>query len=212
MKITRLLILGVSTMFLVFLSLSSCDSDSVEPELTYELTIEEDNGLAYMLEEEKLARDVYISMYQMYDLMVFDNISNSEQGHMDAILELMKKYDIPDNSLPEIGKFSIDFLQELYDNLIVAGSESELAALIVGATIEDVDIKDLNEFTAATDNPDIIEVYDLLNCGSRNHMRSFVKQLDNAGEEYTPQFISQEEFDAVINGDKEKCGQDPVAN
>ncbi|RLD18249.1 MAG: hypothetical protein DRI69_10640 [Bacteroidetes bacterium] len=212
MNSTRFLILGLSTLLLALFSFSSCDSDSVEPEFTYELTEEDDHGLAYMLEEEKLARDVYISMYQMYDLMVFDNISNSEQGHMDAILELMKKYDIPDNSLPEIGKFSIEYLQQLYDDLIVAGSESELAALIVGATIEDVDIKDLNEFKAATTNSDIIEVYDLLTCGSRNHMRAFIKQLDNAGEEYTPQFITQEEFDEIINGDKEMCGQNPVSN
>ena len=167
MKITRFLVLGLSTLLFVFLSLSACEGESVKPEHTYELTEEEDLGLAYMLEEEKLARDVYITMFQMYDHMVFGNISNSEQGHMDAILELMKKYDIPDNSLPEIGKFSIVILQELYDDLIIAGSKSEIAALIVGATIEDLDIKDLNEFTVATENADIIEVYDFLNCGSR---------------------------------------------
>ncbi|MCK5279901.1 MAG: DUF2202 domain-containing protein, partial [Cyclobacteriaceae bacterium] len=71
----------------------------------------------------------------------------------------------------------------------------------------DLDIKDLEEFEEETTNPDIIRVYESLMCGSRNHLRSFISQLETYGVTYTPQFISQEEFDSIIAGDSEKCGQ-----
>ena len=160
-----------------------------------------------MREEEKLARDVYITMYEMYDNKVFNNISKAEQMHMDKVLTLLEKYDIEDPSLEGIGEFSNEKLQKLYNDLIEQGSISEIDALLVGATIEDVDIFDLDEFTAETTDPDIITVYDALNCGSRNHMRAFNTQLDSLGVTYTPQFITQEQFDAIITGEHERCGQ-----
>ncbi len=218
MKIVKTLTLG--TFAFLLLSISGCDSESVEPididseykltevELTEnELTEDENFGLAYMREEEKLARDVYISLFETYDIKAFDNISKSEQRHMDDILTLLEKYNIADPSLTGEGQFSNATLQKLYDDLIEQGSDSEIAALIVGATIEDLDIKDLEEFEEQTTNPDIISVYESLMCGSRNHLRSFISQLDTYGVTYTPQFISQEEFDSIIAGDSEKCGQ-----
>ena len=54
-----------------------------------ELTIEEREGLLYMLEEEKLARDVYLALYDLWGAPVFQNIAGSEQAHMDSILMLL---------------------------------------------------------------------------------------------------------------------------
>ena len=211
MKIARILTLSISAFLL--LSISGCDSDSVEPieseseiETEFELTEDEKFGLEYMREEEKLARDVYISLFKTYDIKAFDNISKSEQRHMDDMLTLLEKYNIADPSLAGEGQFSNETLQKLYDDLIAQGSDSEIAALIVGATIEDLDIKDLEEFEDDTTNPDIIRVFESLMCGSRNHLRSFISQLEGYGVTYTPQFISQEEFDSIIAGDSEKCG------
>ena len=169
---------------------------------------EDDNlGLVYMREEEKLARDVYITLFGMYDNKVFDNISKAEQQHMDAILILLEKFDIEDPSLANVGEFSNEILQGLYNDLIEQGSDSEIATLIVGATIEDLDIYDLDEFKAETTDPDIIKVYNSLTCGSRNHLRAFIRQLTNLGVTYTPQFISQEHFNSIIADDNERCGQ-----
>ena len=208
MKIARILTQSISV-FLI-LSIYGCDSESIEPidpDPLYELTEDEKFGLEYMREEEKLARDVYISLFETYDIKAFDNISKSEQRHMDDVLTLLEKYDIEDPSLETEGLFSNANLQQLYDDLIAQGSDSEVAALIVGATIEDLDIKDLDEFEEETTNPDIILVYESLMCGSRNHLRSFISQLETYGVTYTPQFISQEEFDSIIASDNEKCGQ-----
>jgi len=49
--------------------------------------------------------------------------------------------------------------------------------LIVGITIEDLDIKDLQEKLKITDNNDVKMVFENLMKGSRNHMRSFYKQI-----------------------------------
>ncbi|HHJ13326.1 MAG TPA: DUF2202 domain-containing protein, partial [Gammaproteobacteria bacterium] len=43
-----------------------------------DLTDVERDGILYMREEEKLARDVYLHLYDVWQLRVFDNISVSE--------------------------------------------------------------------------------------------------------------------------------------
>ena len=45
-------------------------------------------SLAFMREEEKLARDVYTNLYAKWGVSIFNNISKSEQTHMDAVLLL----------------------------------------------------------------------------------------------------------------------------
>jgi len=205
--------LSIITLVLTAFLLASntgCNPESIEPVVDADVTEvseDEDLGLAYMREEEKLARDVYITLFGMYDNQVFDNISKAEQRHMDQVLTILEKYNLPDPALPNIGEFENDILQELYNDLIAQGSESETEALLVGATIEDLDIYDLANFTLETADQDIIKLYDALACGSRNHMRAFIFQLDSLEVTYTPQFIAQEELDSIVAGDHERCGQ-----
>ena len=207
MNITQLIFTGAFTALLTIPSFANNERDSTTADPTYRPSVEELAGLAYMREEEKLAHDVYIFLFEMYDMRIFDNISIGEQRHMDILLDLLKKYDVPDPALKEMGKFSNQTLQKLYDDLIALGSKSLTSALTVGATIEDVDIKDLNEYIANTKQEDIVNAYKLLNCGSGNHMRAFVRQLNNRDAKYVPQYITQEEFDGVIQGEHQKCGQ-----
>ncbi len=77
---------------------------------------------------------------------------------------------------------------------------------MVGATIEDLDIKDLQEAAVQTDKQDIIAVYANLERGSRNHMRSFTKNITRLGGTYTPEYISQSEYDAIISSENERGG------
>jgi len=184
---------------LSIMSFISCNKDQ-----TVELSDQEKSDLSFLREEEKLARDVYMYSFSKYDQAIFDNISNSEQSHMDRVLTLLNKYRLPDPiANNEAGVFSNSELQELYDGLTSKSDSSLSKALGVGATIEDLDIKDINTFKSHTKNKDLIDVYDNLVCGSRNHMRSFVSQLGS----YTPVYISQSEFEAIINSSKERCGK-----
>ncbi|MHB2148800.1 DUF2202 domain-containing protein [Calditrichota bacterium LG25] len=171
-----------------------------------EVSPAEAEGLIFMREEEKLARDVYLTLYGQWSLAVFVNISVSEQMHFDAMGYLLQKYNIDDPaSVDSIGVFTNADLQNLYNTLIVQGKDSVIAALKVGALIEEVDIRDIQkELDENVDNEDIQYVYENLMRGSRNHLRSFVSYLSAMGVIYEPQILSQEDYDAIINSPIER--------
>lgn len=165
----------------------------------------ESDGLVFMREEEKLARDVYIYLFAEWGSKVFDNISKSEQTHTDAILTLLVRYDIPDPVGDNAeGVFENTYLQTLYDDLILLGSSDLVSALSVGAAIEEIDILDIQHLVDEVEgNRDIVIVYENLMKGSRNHLRAFVRNLANQGVDYAPQYLSQDAYDAIINEDFE---------
>lgn len=172
------------------------------------LSADEVNSLNLMREEEKLARDVYTFLYTKWNLQIFVNIGESEQRHMDAVLQLLTKYNLPDPvGSNNAGKFSNTRLQELYNQLTVQGSTSLADALKVGATIEDLDIFDLETALTKIKSQDIRAVYENLNRGSRNHLRAFYSNLKSRGEMYVPQYISQTDFDSIVSSSKETGGQ-----
>jgi hypothetical protein len=124
---------------------------------------------------------------------------------MEAMLSIIRKYELTDpmDSNP-IGIFKDTDLQRLFTDLVVEGNKSLLAAYQVGAKIEELDIMDLNKSIAVTNNQDIKLVYDFLNKGSRNHLRSFYKNIVALNGTYKPVFISQREFDAIVNSPTER--------
>ncbi len=169
-----------------------------------DLSQDEKDGLLYMREEEKLARDVYSTLYDKWQLPVFTNIAQSEQTHTESVRNLLDKYELTDPVTDDsIGVFVNSDLQALYNNLVAEGSQSVEAALRVGATIEDLDIKDLQDRLARTDNEDIALVYNNLERGSRNHLRSFVKQLTAYGATYEPQYISVDDYNSIVTSNRE---------
>ncbi len=205
LKISSLLLFAL---FFAMAGFTSCDDskDDVIPEPVLSLTEDEEANLQFMREEEKLARDVYLYLHEKYGTNIFNNIASSEQTHMDAVLTIMEKYGVEDPASNELGVFSNATLQQLYNDLTTQGDISLIDALTVGATIEDVDIRDLGDAIDATSKTDLIDMYEMLECGSRNHMRGFTNQLDMQGETYAPQFIIQEQYDEIIDGAHEHCG------
>jgi len=185
---------------------SSCSSDD-DDIIVVPLTTVEIEDLKVLREEEKLARDVYLYAYDVYGMDIFINISKSEQKHMDKILTLLNTYNIDDPALANRGEFTNQTLQGLYNQLTAQVDISLLEALKVGATIEDLDIKDIIDFENRTDKADILNTYDKLKCGSRNHMRSYYQQLVNNGVTYSSQFISAAELSAIITSSNEQCGR-----
>lgn len=189
---------------LPFLSSAQSRSDAIRSSL---LRADDTVSLLQMREEEKMARDVYLNLYELYGLNIFANISSSEQVHMDEVLRLIETYGLTDPVSKERGVFQNQDIQTLYNDLMEKGKKSLNDALLVGATIEDVDIFDLQNFIANTENKDIQKVYSFLNCGSRNHLRAFTYQLDRSGMEYVPIYISDEEYAAILNSNHEPCGR-----
>ena len=157
--------------------------------------------MLYMREEEKLAHDVYVTLYAQWDLPVFQNISQSEQTHTDAVKTLIDRYGLADPTSSSVGVFTNPELQALYTDLVARGSQSLAEALKVGAAIEEIDILDLEERLAQTDNADIQQVFNNLMNGSTNHLRAFISTLNTqTGETYQPQYLSPEAYQAIVNG------------
>jgi hypothetical protein len=168
------------------------------------INIEERNGLILMREEEKMAHDVYSFLYDKWNIMIFNNIASSEQTHTDAVLKLLVKYDIDDPaSGKNFGVFNDTSLQRMYNQFLINGNYSLLSALTVGATIEDLDIYDLEKLILKVDNQDIAFVYNNLLKASRNHMRAFYSQIINNGGTYRAKYISQQQLEDIVNSPKE---------
>lgn len=146
--------------------------------IKYDLSSVERDGLIYMRLEEKLARDVYLTLGKTYNQKMFVNIPESEQRHMDAVKTLIDKYEIVDPVTDnEIGSFTNADFKKLFNDLVAKGQTSFKDAMLVGKEIEEMDIKDLTERIERTDNPDIKSVYENLKQGSENHLRAFTKHL-----------------------------------
>lgn len=154
--------------------------------------------LLWMREEEKLARDVYLALQSLSPDPVFKNIATAEQRHFDAIGAKLALFSLADPALPAIGRFANVEIQALYDSLLASGGASYQQALIVGATIEEVDIQDLLAALEATTNPALQTTYQHLLAGSKNHLRAFVSRLQALGQVYTPQYIDPVLFDAIV--------------
>ena len=167
------------------------------------LTESEQEDILFMQEEEKLARDVYQTLYGQWGLQVFANIGAAEQTHIDSVSVLIDHYGLTSLMTETPGVYTDSTLQALSDDLIAEGLKSPSAALRVGALIEEVDIEDLNNAITRTDKEDIILVYENLRRGSRNHLRSFVQNLDRSGETYTPQVLTEEDYQMIISSSVE---------
>lgn len=173
------------------------------------LTAEETADLTFMREEEKLARDTYHTLYEKYGLQVFANIESSEQSHMDALLLKLESYGLPDPAAGNlIGEFTDHELQDLYDTLIAMGSRSDLDGVLVGGLIEETDMEDIKAAMDRTQNADILNTYDNLMCGSRNHLRAFAANYEAmTGRDYKAQVLEQTEVDEILAGELENCGK-----
>ncbi len=170
------------------------------------LTTEEQEGLLLMREEEKIARDVYIQLYERWGIRPFGNISGSEQAHMDAVLALLEHFGLPDPARGlGVGQFRNPELQRLHDTLMEQGLRSPEEAVRVGLLIEELDIDDLRKAAERTNRETIRNVYGELERGSRNHLRAFYRWKTRLGVSYQPRHLTPEIFVATALSPHEAC-------
>lgn len=162
------------------------------------ISSEEAATLLWMREEEKLAHDVYQTLYAQWGDVVFQRIANSEQRHFNALGKQLERFDLADPASPFLGIFSQTELQDLYLKLLSDGSQGYLQALTVGATIEDLDIADLVAVIDTTPDPILKRTYEHLLEGSKNHLRAFVSLLRSLGSDYAPVYIDELLFSTIV--------------
>ena len=148
-----------------------------------ELTEEQKDTLFFIFQEEKVARDVYITLGKLYpDESTFANIQISEQEHILSAQVLCERYGINTSSVNLsqedgfVGQFELFAMQELYNQCIQLGQVSHLEALKVGELIEVTDIEDL-EHAAEGMPSDVVNVYENLKAGSLDHLDAFEKAI-----------------------------------
>ena len=179
-----------------------------------ELSAAEIQGLLYMREEEELARDLYLDIYAAKDsrLTIFKNISdNAETQHAIAVLALLNMYGIEDPSTGVHNTYTSVEIQALYDQLFnIAIGSDDIAALKVGALVEETDIRDINleKTKVSAIHTEIISTYEYLLCGSRNHLRAFAKQIESrTGQPYITQIPEMDaEVQDILNSSQDQCG------
>lgn len=169
---SRILSIGLFGIGLISVSLEAKGSGKIKT-----LTETQKKELFFIYEEEKMARDVYITLGELYpNENTFASIQLSEQRHMDAAEELCEKYGVDISMVDEslVGFFNLTELQELYDELVDQGKINLYGALESGIYIEELDIGDLTELIEETGMPtDVVKVYENLREGSYNHLESF---------------------------------------
>jgi len=144
-----------------------------------ELTEHQLDELFHIFQEEKVARDVYITLGRQYpDEKTFAQIQISEQEHMLAAQVLCERYGIDtsdvDISLNDdaVGQFVLHEMQVLYNSCIELGSVSHLEAVKVGELVELTDIKDI-EIASEGMPADVVRTYDNLKAGSYEHLDAY---------------------------------------
>lgn len=159
-----------------------------------------EDSLAYVREEEKLAHDVYVFLYEQWGVQVFQNIAESEQTHTDTVKSLLAAYGLADPAADlQPGQFTNPDLQALYNQLTAQGSQSLAGALKAGAAVEEIDILDLQERLAGDLPGDIRLAYQNLLSGSYNHLSAFTSTLlRHTGETYTPQYMTGDAYQSAI--------------
>ena len=180
--------------------------------------------LTFMREEEKLARDVYLTLGEIYPgVNSFMAIDDSEQRHFDTMGKMLDKYGIDDPSTDtSVGAFTGEdfgwYFSEKFDALVDRGKTSLLEALYVGAFIEELDMNDIVHCPDVivetengvgedecglnyTDESPLVTSYNNLLEGSKDHLRAYVKAIEaqiGAGN-YVAQVLTQEEVDLILN-------------
>jgi len=170
------------------------------------LTQDLKDAIAYMGNEERLAYDVYMNLYEYHankgtSINQLQNIaSRSEQTHVGIVQSLVQKYDLGADDLTNVtagvadntvafedmprGQYDIPAIQDLYNALYALGQGSVEAALTVGCMVEVTDINDLDNYITLAETSsatDVKEAFEVLREGSYNHYWAFDKGLKNLG-------------------------------
>ncbi len=181
---------------------SSVTDTNLTTPTTMTLTQEQIYEIAFMWNEEKMAHDLYLNLYNLYAndaaaQPLYNIATRSEVQHMNAVDGLLQKYDLDATNVDGdfagpydatklaalgSGEFSLDEIQSLYDQLYAKGSQSLQDALEVGCIVEVTDVNDLNlALEIAGDKQDLVNVFTFLRNGSYNHYWAFDRALKNLG-------------------------------
>jgi hypothetical protein len=160
-------------------TISQEDSAVTEEEVTTDSTVDTSTlaeMLTFIVQEEKLAHDLYVQLASTSGAVQFQNVLNSESTHISLVQGLLTTYNIVDPTvgLAE-GEFVNQDLQALYDTLLASGSVDRAGAIAAGIAVEEKDIADIEVMLASELPSDVVSVLERLLSGSQNHLAAFLR-------------------------------------
>ena len=160
-------------------TISQEDSAITEEEVTTDSTVDTSTlaeMLTFIVQEEKLAHDLYVQLASTSGAQQFQNVLNSESTHISLVQGLLTTYNIVDPTvgLAE-GEFVNQDLQALYDSLLASGSIDRAGAIAAGIAVEEKDIADIEVMLASELPSDVVSVLERLLSGSQNHLAAFLR-------------------------------------
>lgn len=163
-------------------------------------TEEEKNGLLITLQEEKAANDFYKTMFEKYNQKVFGNIMEAEKTHMQHVMDLLNELSIDYSGIDLTpGQFTDKNINSMYEEMMKIGGYSYSDALRAAARYEENDLSDLRKFKSTAINEKIITLYGCLEEATKNHLRSFAKNLKSEDIIFKPQVLTEEEYNEIIS-------------
>ncbi len=153
---------------------STHDSDIPAPVPDATISTDVADMLAFMVQEEKLARDVYALATDEYGDRVFVNINRAESNHMAELQVLLDRYDVTDPTADAaLGRFEDEELTRMYADLQAQVATDRAGAIAAGIAIETADIADLKDALELRAPADVTAVLENLLAGSERHLAAF---------------------------------------
>lgn len=154
----------------------------------------------YLLEQEKLAHDVYRSLDTMWVTDIFNRVANEEYQHVGKLSAVAAEFmiNVPNhfNEYP-MGQFIDTKLRRLYGELMAAANFSLEDAYRACAALEERKMYDLK---VALKEPNFeLEnlTYKALLLGSEDNFKVFVRALNELNAAYTPVLLSPAEYETL---------------
>ncbi len=158
---------------------------------------EDQKSVEHMIEEERLAVELYQMLAKVWDQPIFKEILAEEKVHLVRVQRLGKKYHV-EESQREYGEYLDQNLQNLFNGFRIRANASEKEALLVAAEFEERDIVDLQKYFNTTDNADLIITYEFLLEEAKDHLRIIYKVLSEKGINYTPVYMHEDYFNEIV--------------
>lgn len=163
------------------------------------ISAEESKQVIQILEQRKMARDLYYKLYKTWHSDTFKRLSDSEQIYLNSLKKLTTKLNIIDPTIDDTkGVFSSDYITKLYIDFSKIGLSSDYEAFRIAATVQDLMINDINQLLNSSSDKSIIDAMNNTKQGSISHLRACNREIKKFGMTYQAQFLSTEELRAIL--------------
>lgn len=148
-----------------------------------------------------MAYDLYGEFYERWSLSVFHKVQQREAKHVWCVERIMDNYGFTYNTNANSGSYPDREIQKTYDELTVKGCISDLAALEAAAFIKEKYISRLRERIRYQEDEYVVKVIFLMESAAQSHLRAFVNSIRLSGSDYSPVFLTDDEFSNIMDSD-----------